>query len=249
MIKSLIIENEVEAANALTSLLNTHCKNVSVIGVHSSISSALDAINTHFPELIFLDVELEGESGFDLFEKTSGFDFEVIFTTAFSDYAVRAIKHACLEYLLKPVQKDELIVAVKKFSERQKLSGYREQVEILLQNLKKPTDAKLCIPVSGGFVYLNKSEIIMCQAEAIYTLIHSLSSEKVLCSKNIGLMEEMIDDDNMFRCHKSYLVNINYIKRTQKKDNYRVYIPDGLSAEVSQRKKDELHEKLKKIAS
>ncbi len=248
MIKSLIIENEIEAANALTSLLDTHCKNVSVIGVHSSISSALEAINTHIPDLIFLDVELEGESGFDLFKKTSEFNFEVIFTTAFSDYAVRAIKHACLEYLLKPVQKDELIIAVKKFSERQKLSGYREQVEILLQNLKKPFDTKLCIPVSGGFVYLNKSEIIMCQAEANYTLIHSLTSEKVLCSKNIGLLEEMIDDDNMFRCHKSYLVNINYIKRIQKKDDFRAYMQGGLYAEVSQRKKDELHEKLKKIS-
>lgn len=173
----------------------------------------------------------------------------VIFTTAFPDYAVRAIKYACLEYLLKPIQQDELIEAIRKFKEKSTLVAHPQQIETLLHNLKEPNKPKLCIPISGGFAYLNKSEIVMCKAEANYTLIYGLGGEKLLCSKNIGSIEEMLDDENMVRCHKSYLININYVKKIQTRDDCRAYLTDGLFAEISQRKKEELREKLRKLGS
>ncbi|HZY82191.1 MAG TPA: LytTR family DNA-binding domain-containing protein [Cyclobacteriaceae bacterium] len=246
MIRSIIIEDEIEAGHALTALLNTYCKDVEVIGVYPGIAAALEAIHKHRVNLIFLDVELEGESGFDLFQKTDASTFEVIFTTGKSQYALQAIKHACLEYLLKPIEKDELIRAVKKFSEKQTLVGYRQQVEILLHNLKSPRSQKLCIPIATGFVYLNTSEIVMCEAAANYTLIYT-TTEKVVCSKNIGALEDMMDGEIMFRCHKSYLINLGHVKKIEKKEEHRAYMTGGMSAEISQRKKDELLEVLKRV--
>lgn len=249
IIEVLIVENEAESAHVLTSLLKDHFANIHVLGVCPDITTATQYLQSASPDIVFLDVELDGESGFDLFEKTLTRTFETIFITAFPNYAVRAIKHACLEYLLKPVRLDELAEALRKFNEKRTLATYAKQVEVLLHNLKKPNEPKLCIPVSGGFVYLNRSEIVMCQAEGNYTALYSLGAEKILCSKNIGSLEDMLDDENMVRCHKSYLVNINYVTKILTREDCRAYLKGGYTAEVSQRKKDELKAKLGKIAT
>jgi two-component system LytT family response regulator len=246
-VEVLIVENEIGAAHALTSLLQNHFTNIKLAGVCDNIASATQYLQSSSPDIVFLDVELNGESGFDLFEKTQTRNFEVIFTTAFPNYAVRAIKYACLEYLLKPVQLDDLTQAILKFKEKRTLSSYAQQIETLLHNLRKPEEAKLCIPISGGFVYLNKSEIVMCEAAGNYTTIYSLGADKLLCSKNIGLVQDMLDDDNMVRCHKSYLININYVTKVITKDDCMAYLKGGFIAEVSQRKKDELKLRLEKI--
>jgi two-component system, LytTR family, response regulator len=247
IVEVLVVENEAGAAQALTSLLQNHFTNIRLLGICENIASATRYLQSTSPDIVFLDVELNGESGFDLFEKTQTRNFDVIFTTAFPNYAVRAIKYACLEYLLKPVQLEDLTQAMLKFKEKKTLAAYAQQIETLLHNLRKPSEPKLCIPVSGGFVYLNKSEIVMCEAEGNYTTVYSLGAEKLLCSKNIGSVQDMLDDENMVRCHKSYLININHVTKVLTKEDCRAYLKGGFTAEVSQRKKDELKARLEKI--
>ena len=248
MIKVLIVENEVESSRALTSLLETHFTNIKLIGVCPDVASAVKRVRLLTPEIIFLDIELNGESGFDLLEKIESPTFEVIFTTAFSDYALRAIKHACLDYLMKPVGVEELKSAIDKFHQKEKLNSYKEQVKILLENIKRPVhEAKICIPVSGGYVFVNKSDIVMCKAEANYSMLHSVGGEKIICSKNLGALEDMLGDDTLFRCHKSYLINIDYVKKFWRKESPHVVLYNELEAEVSSRKKDELLTRMRKV--
>jgi len=245
MIKAIIVENETEAANALSKLIQKHCPEVQLLGTFTTVADTLAALSDHSPKLVFLDIELNEESGFDLLEKIESPDFDVVFTTAYSDYALRAIKYSCLDYLLKPIALDELKAVVQKENKKQNRNDFQAQLRNLIQTLKNPgQEPKLCIPSSDGFVFLDKFEIVMCQAEGNYTIIYSLSGEKVICSKNIGFIEELLGD-HMFRCHKSYLINIDHVKKFESGDNMRVLLKSDLQAEVSTRKKHEFLERLK----
>lgn len=245
MIKAIIVENDPETGEALLAMLRMHCDDVEVAGTFRDSINVLKHLRNHPTDIVFLDIELDGETAFDLLEQIPSPAFEIVFTTAFSGYALRAIKHACLEYLLKPVSKDDLVMAIRKFRNKREAGNSIQQLQVLLQNLKKPPEeTKLCIPVSDGFHLLNKSAIVMCQAEANYTVVHSASSERIICSKNLGFVEEMIDEKTLFRCHKSYLINLNYVERFLRKDSLTLQLAGGLTAEVSHRKKGELMERL-----
>jgi two-component system LytT family response regulator len=245
MIKAIIVEDETEAANALSKLILNHCPEIRLVGAFNTVSDAIAAVSIHSPHLVFLDIELNEESGFDLLEKIASPDFDVVFTTAYSGYALRAIKYSCLDYLLKPIVIDELKTVIRKANRKQNLNDFHVQLRNLIQTLKNPNqEPKLCIPSSDGFVFLDKSEIVMCQAEGNYCIICTLAGEKIICSKNIGFIEELLDD-HMFRCHKSYLINIDHVKKFEGGDNMRVLLKSDLQAEVSTRKKHEFLERLR----
>jgi two-component system LytT family response regulator len=247
MIKAIIVENEAGAANALSKLIQLHCPEVELMGIFNKVADAVKAVSIHSPQLVFLDIELNEESGFDLLEKIESPNFDVVFTTAYSSYALRAIKASCLDYLLKPIAVDELKAVIQKVNKKQNLSDFPAQLRNLMQTLKNPEhEPKLCIPSSDGYVFLEKSEIVMCQAEGNYTIIYNLAGEKIICSKNIGFIEELLDS-HMFRCHKSFLINVDHVKKFEGGDNMRVLLKSGLQAEVSTRKKHEFLERLKVV--
>ena len=195
---------------------------------------------------MFLDIELNnGETAFSFLQQIQDPNFEIIFTTAYDQYCLQAIRCSCLEYLLKPIVADDLVAAVQKFNKKKNFSWYKQRLEALLYNLNNPVArGKITIPTLDGFVIIHKAEIETCIAEANYTLIYTSQGEKIISSKNLGFIEDMISGKNFFRTHKSFLVNLDHIKKFERKDGYKLVMKSGNTAEVSSRKKDELIQKI-----
>lgn len=244
MINSLIVENEKASAEFLLQCLQEQCHDVNVLKVVTGVNEALLFLKDHPIDLLFLDVELNHESGFDLLGHFAKIDFEIIFTTAFDKYAIQAIKNSCLEYLLKPIDPKELKVAVQKF-EGKKRNQYNQQLENLINNLKtKPDHAKIAIPTTHGLLFIPITELVVCEADSNYTIIHTLSGERHTSSRNLGEFEQMLPE-NFFRCHKSFLINLNMIKEFRRTDGNIVRMSNDVYVDVALRRKDDLLKRLK----
>ncbi|MBC7864914.1 MAG: response regulator transcription factor [Bacteroidia bacterium] len=240
MVKALIVDDEKENADLLQSLLSACCPHVQIIGCAESVDTAADLIRKHKPELVFLDVELKGELSFRLFEIFPLPDFGVIFTTAHEKYALKAIKKSCIEYLLKPINPKELLAAVEKFEERKQLTGTQKKIEVLLENLgsKEQSFSKIAIPSTEGYSFVESNEILYCEASVNYTLVYTGKNESILSTKNLKEFEEVLNPAHFFRCHKSWLINLNYIKKFLRSDS-QVQMSDDKLIDVSVRKKEE----------
>lgn len=240
MVTALIVEDEKENAELLKELLRTYCPQVKVVGHATDVSAAAVQIRARQPELVFLDVELNGELSFRLFEVFPNADFGVIFTTAHEKYALTAIKTSCIEYLLKPVNYKELRAAVEKFEQKQQLSVNQKKIEILLSNLSTsgPVLNRIAIPSSEGYSFLSAAEIMYCEASVNYTHVITSRNENILSTKTLKEFEEMLSASNFFRCHKSWLINLNFIRKFLRSDSQVQMVNDKL-IDVSVRKKDE----------
>jgi two-component system LytT family response regulator len=248
MIRVLIIDDEAVCINLLSKQLEQSGKSISIVGSANSITEAIEKIERLSPELIFLDVELKGETGFELFAKFPNPDFQVIFTTAHSKYAVRAIKSSCLEYLLKPIDKTELLASIQKYEKLKQVSLNQQRLEILMENIHNGTDTinKIAIPNYENLVFVNVNEIIYCEADLKYTTIYTSRGEKIVSSKNLKEYEELLPPTVFFRSHKSYLINLNFVKKFFRSESY-VQLLNGLQIDISHRKKDEFLKRFEKI--
>lgn len=246
MIKAIIVDDEAKSRTTLQSLVSRHCENVSIVDMADSVNSALQAIEKHDPQLLFLDIEMPHESGFTLLEKIKNPSFDVIFITAYDHYAIKAIKFSALDYLLKPVDVDELVAAVKKIEERNnKVKKESPDFELLLSNLKmKSNAAKIAVPTFDGLQMLNAADIVKCIAAESYTHIILLSGTKILVSRILKEYEELLSDLNFFRVHNSCLINLAHVVKYIKGEGGYVVMADGESVEVSRRKKNELLSRL-----
>jgi len=197
-------------------------------------------IRQHQPKLVFLDVEMPGGSGFDLLRLLNQFNFKVIFVTAHSHYALKAIKFSAVDYLLKPVDVDDLVDAVTK-AENEIHINHQSQYSRLLNNLEPGAVRKLAIPVKGGIAFLDPTEITRLEADGTYTHIYS-NGEKFTATKNIKEYEFLLQEFNFFRSHNSHLINLNHVKQFNRMEGYFVQMDDGSVAEISRRKKEEFIE-------
>jgi two-component system, LytTR family, response regulator len=248
MIKTIIVDDDNSCINTLQQLLSKYCQQVSVEGTANTVTEAMSLIALKKPELVFLDVELNGEFGFDLLKKLPDPSFSVIFTTAHEKYALKAIKSSCLEYLLKPVDFNELQDAVTKFEEQKKESDHKKRVEVLLSNIGKNDNSftKIIIPSQDSHTFLNTSEIICCEADMNYTNVHTAKGEKIVSTRNLKEFEETLDPAVFFRCHKSWLINTNFIKKFFKTDS-SVIMSNDMRIDISVRKKEEFLNLFKKL--
>ena len=240
-LRAVIIDDEANNVEGLQKTLQLYCPNVQVLGFAHDIESGEELINKIQPEVIFLDVEMPFGNGFDLLAKLVPIKFDVIFTTAFNQYAVQAFKFSAVDYLLKPIDPSELIAAVQKVTEKIETTIVDKRVETLLSNMKSETLSrkKIGIHTTNGIVFEQLDSIMYLQAESSYTYIHLTGNKKEIASKNIGEMEEMLPKNIFCRIHKSYIVNINYIKVYHKGRGGYLVMEDGTSIEVSVRKKEE----------
>ncbi len=240
MIKVVLIDDEPGNLELMQEMLHQYCKSVAVCGAATTIKVAVELINTHQPDLIFLDVEMKSETGFDLFKHFPSPGFQVIFATAHEQYALRAIRSSCLEYLLKPIDYKEVIAAVDKFEKQQQLAFTQKRMEILLDNIsgKKHQISKIAIPTSDGLIFINTNEIIYCEASGNYTLINT-ASERITSSKTLKEYEEMLTNPVFFRCHKSFLINLDFVKKFSRADGFRVQMQNEAWIDIAVRKKDE----------
>ena len=243
MLSALIVDDEKTNRDTLRKLLNEYCPTVKILGETSSVEESLEFLKKNKPDLIFLDVEMPNGTGFDLIRKINKIDFKIIFVTAHSHYALKAIKFSAFDYLLKPVDTDELIGAVKNASTGKEPNS--EQYTSLIENLNNEGSKKLAVPVKDGFVFLSPEDIIRLQADGTYTHIF-ICNEKYTGTKNIKEYEQILHDQNFFRSHNSHLINLKHVKRFSRLDGYFVHMSDGSVAEISRRKKEEFLELMTK---
>jgi two-component system, LytTR family, response regulator len=240
MIKAIIIDDEPSCIEVLTELLGEYCKQVQIIAVGSTVEQAIKLINELNPQLVFLDIELENQLSFAILDKVKTNQFHVIFTTAHQKYALHAIKASCLDYLLKPVSADDLMASVIKFEKAKQITFNQKKIEILLENIGSSTSHinKIAVPCNDGYIFVNSTDIIFCEADLKYTEIYTAKNERIVSSKNLGEFEELLPSPIFFRCHKSFVININFVKKYLKSDN-RVLMSNDKIIDVSTRKKDE----------
>ncbi len=238
MLKAIIVDDEPKARENLQILLQDFVKGVEVVALCQNITEAMDAVNTKSPDIVFLDIQLQRETGFDLLTRLKDINFEVIFTTAYAEYAIKAFKFSAIDYLLKPIDIEDLKKAVGKVEKRVN-NNMSSRLTELVQNLKfgSVENYRLALPTLEGLVFIKINDIIYCEASSNYTQIYT-SEGKYLVSKTLKEYDELLSDHNFFRIHNSYLININAIKKYVKGDGGYVVLNNNTSLDVSKRKKE-----------
>lgn len=239
MIRSIIVDDEFKSRESLKILLEDYCEGISVEAACQNVAEATTAIIELKPDVVFLDIQLQRETGFDLLSKFKDFDFEVIFTTAYSEYAIKAFKFSAIDYLLKPIDIGELKKAIEKVA-KSRDTAVTDRLQQLLQNLRNetPENYKLALPTSDGLVFVKVNEILYCEASSNYTEIVMADNKKYIVSRTLKEYDDMLGEQNFYRIHHSYLINLNGIKKYVRGDGGYVVMNNDKSLDVSKRKKE-----------
>lgn len=237
--KALIVDDEPKAQINLFNLVKEYTKDVEVVATVGTLNDAVEAIQKFQPDLVFLDVEMDGENGFDLFKMIDHLEFDVIFVTAHDEYAVDAFKVSALDYLLKPIDIGELEEAVEKVK-RKNSSVNEEQLDVMFQELSgnRSEVSKLVIPTLDSLVFINVKDILRCEATDNYTECHFREGKPILASKSIKYFEELLPSKLFYRVHRSHLINVDCIKEFVKGDGGYLIMEDASSIPVSRRKRN-----------
>lgn len=247
MIRALIIDDEYHCVQRLQTLLNDNAGEIMCMEKHaSSVEEGLAVIRSDSPDLVFLDVHLGSKTAFDLLEQLESKNFDIIFTTAFDQYAVRAFRFSALDYLLKPVDADDLKQALQKLTIKRDKNETASKLDTLMHNLRdiQGTNKRLCVPVMNGFTFLQVSDIIRCQSNVNYTTFFLKNGRSLVVPRTLKEFEAMLSDYNFFRVHNSHLVNMACIKSYNKGKGGYITLLDDSVIDVSVRRKDEFLKKL-----
>ena len=244
MIKALIVDDEESGERLLTKLVTRKHPEITLLPSADSMEDAVKAIDQHQPDLVFLDIRLGNNTGFEVLEQSTYKSYHVIFVSAYSQYALKAIKSSAVDYLLKPVDMDDLRTAIDRFKSR-KSSISTEQLTLIKKTLKAPeTRNKLVVPVREGYEFIKTAEVLYITADENYSHIHLTSGHQKLASKTLGYFEEKLEGEQFFRIHKSHLINLQEIVAYEHGNGGFVKMTDGKRMEVSRRKKKELLERM-----
>ncbi|MGB8191965.1 MAG: LytTR family DNA-binding domain-containing protein [Chitinophagaceae bacterium] len=241
MIKAIIVDDEPKNRKILRSLLSEFCPEVVVENEAGSAAEAVPIIQAARPDIVFLDIEMPYGNGFDLLDMLMPVNFEIIFITAFDEYTMKAFKYSALDYLLKPVNIQELQEAVEKASKKVHLKNINQQLANLLQNMRQQqaTIPKLAMPTQDGFMFIALQDIIRIEAKGNYTHIYCSDGQKHVSSRTIKQYEELLPPRQFFRVHNSHIINLNFIKKYHKGRGGQVEMSDGALLEVATRRKDD----------
>jgi two-component system LytT family response regulator len=242
MVNAILIDDEKHCLETLRMLLNRYCKDVNIIEECSSPKKGLEAIAKHRPDLVFLDIEMPIMNGFDLLQQLPEIPFAVIFTTSYDQYAIKAIKFSALDYLLKPIDPEELITAVSKVSSRKQQPG-AEQFNILLKQIQQRGAGfeKIAIPTIEGFELIRADQIIRCEADDNYTHVYLKNKSKIVSSRMLKEMEELLQEFRYFeRVHNSYLVNMNEVSKYIRGEGGYLLMSDGSTVSISRSRRESL---------
>ena len=244
MLKGIIVDDEFKSRESLRILLEEFCEGVEVCALCQNVDEGLEAIKKYKPEIVFLDIQMQRESGFDLLTRIKNIGFEVIFTTAHSEYAIKAFKFSAIDYLLKPIDIAELKRAIGKVDK--KMNGdISTRLQHLIQNLQPAQgNHKLALPTLDGLVFVKVSDIIYCEASSNYTEIIVQGGKKYVVSRTLKEYEDLLTGHNFYRIHNSYLINLNAIKKYIRGEGGYVVMNNDQSLTVSKRKKDGFLEKI-----
>ena len=239
MLTAVIIDDETKGRIALRQKLADYCPEVKLVAEAGSGEEGLALIETHQPDIVFLDIEMPSMTGFEMLQHIKSKNFHLIFTTAYDQYAIKAIKYAAFDYLLKPVDIDELKLAISNLKEAS-IPQTTKQVALLNENINHPQRKlhKLAIPSSEGLSFYDINDIVRLEASSNYTNIFLTDKTKILASKTLKEFEELLPEDVFFRPHYSHLINLNYIKRYLKTDGGVIEMQNGDQVDISRRNKE-----------
>lgn len=245
MITATIVDDEPLSCESLASLLEKYCPEVKILDICYSGSQALQSIRLNKPDILFLDIEMPHMNGFELLEEIPSANFELIFTTSYDQYAIKAVRLSALDYLLKPVDREELQKAVQK-AIQQSSHQLPQQIEILLQKLKEPGVSinKIAIPTMEGLNMILTDSIISCESDSNYTILNLKGKQKLIASRTLKEIEEMLEEYAFARVHHSYLVNLNEVDKYVKGEGGYLLMTDGSAIDVSRSRKEMLLKKL-----
>jgi two-component system, LytTR family, response regulator len=245
----LIVEDEPHQQERLSGLLKKSYPEFHVEGIASTIEEGKIMLEKHVPDLVFMDVMLPPHTSFDLLSSLSTIPFEIIFTTSFEEYAVRAFRLSAIDYLLKPVAEEELSAALEKFKQKKSTQDSSKQIKNLLANLHTPqaNQSKVALPTLTGFIFVTIKDIVRCESDNTYTTFFTLDKRKIVISKTLKECEQMLLDYRFFRVHNSHLINMEYVTEYIKGEGGIAKMTDGSQIDVSRRRKDEFLRQLKKV--
>ena len=248
MIRAILVEDETKSRQLLNSLLDKYCKDIEVVATAANVEKAIEEIQKHHPDLVFLDITMPDGTGFDLLEKLAPLTFDIIFTTATDKHAIKAIKYSALDYLLKPIDIDELKEAVNKLVQKKNNLNTVENLTQLLNNLKETGESyqKITLPTGTAYEMVYIKDIIRCEAEGSYTMFFMTNSKRFLVTYGLKHYEELLPEKNFIRIHRHHLININHVTRYLKTEGFAI-MRDEVKIEVARRKKDDFLEALRKI--
>jgi two-component system, LytTR family, response regulator len=250
MIKTILVDDEPRGLSALKRLLELYCPDIKVIGECLDTRTAIEHIQLLEPDLVFLDIAMPDKNGFDILNELNPVRFEIIFVTAHNEYTIQAFKYSAVDYLLKPVEEDLLIEAVRRAAQRIAGKASASQTETFLYNLRKlhtPAEMKLCIPDMKGFRVIDLADIIYCESESSYTIFHLQTGQTITASKSIMEYELLLEHSGFCRIHKSFLVNLRHIREYIRGEGGSVMLTNDKTIEVSRRKKEVFIAKMKEL--
>ncbi len=248
MINALIVDDEQHCIDTLKWELEEFSDRVNITGTVSNGAEAIKAIKVHEPDLVFLDIDMPDMSGFDVIRKIDKVDFDIIFVTAFDAYALNAIKVSALDYLLKPVDKEDLGKAITKLEQLHELrvnkSGaeLERRIELLMEHMN-PTKRKIrqvALPSASGYEFIPPEDILYCNSDSNYTQLFLADGRKVLVSKTLKDIQDILPEEHFFRAHHSHLVNLDHIRKYERGDGGTLVMSDGERIVVSRSRKQEL---------
>ncbi len=249
MLNTVLIEDNDDAAEKLRFLLEKYCaEKVKLLARASSGQEGLAAIALHRPALVFLDIELGDMTAFEMLERLDAADFQVVFTTAHDHYAIKAIRYSAVDYLQKPIGREELLAAIAR-AESNPTRILQEQMRQLTSHAhsKSVLPEKIALTTAEGLVFKKTSDIVRCESDRMYTVVIMTDGEKLMVSKPMGQLEEIIEGQGFFRVHNSHLINMRHIRQFVRTDGGYVVMDDGATVSVARNRKDDFLELFSKF--
>jgi len=249
MIRCILIDDESNSLEMMEWLLKTYCPQVKIEDMCSAADEGIQAIHKYRPDVVFLDIEMPHMNGFDMLEQFDKLFFDVVFCTAYDQFAIKAFRYSALNYLLKPVDPDDLKETIRRLEEK-KSAPSQGQIELLLQNIRqssKPGVQRIALTTGDGMIFVPTSDILYCEAESNYTAVVLEGGKKILVSKVLKEIDEALAGPDFFRIHNSFLININRIKKFVRGDGGYVIMEDGANVSISRSRRQEFMELFSKF--
>src|SRR5689334_1880093 len=247
MIRCVLIDDESNSLEMMEWLLKTYCPQVQIEAMCNAASKGIEAIHKFQPDLVFLDIEMPHMNGFDMLEQFDKLFFDVVFCTAYDQFAIKAFKYSALNYLLKPVDPDDLKATVEKLKAK-KSAPSSEQIQLLFQSLQNQRSVdRVALSTGDGLIFVQTKDIMYCQAESNYTNVVMHDNKKVLVAKTLKDIDETLSGRDFFRVHNSYLININHIKKFVRGDGGYILMPDDTQITISRNKREEFFDMFSKF--
>ena len=246
-IRAILIDDEIHCTESLKIEVNAFCPEVEVVGVCNDPREGVKLIEDLNPDVVFLDIEMPWMSGFELLSKISFIDFSVICTTAYNQYVIKAFKFSAVDYLLKPIDTDELQAAIERVKSLQSLKFNKAHLDILINNLKPVPDTsqRIVLPSSEGLEFIKVSDIIRIESESNYSHIYLIDNKKVFLAKTLKDLEQLLSDSNFIRVHNSHIVSENHIVKYHSSDGGSIELSDGSRVPLSRTRRSEFISKYK----